>query len=184
MMKVKALGEIQTFDPATQLATVILFLTPPNSSLDQNYISLENPILIDVPVEFPRCGGFVMTMPVAPGDDCIVEFYDHGIDHWLYEGRKEYKYEDGRPEPAAKRKHDISDATCRVAVGNLQKVIAGFDDGLSLRNTAGDQKIVLRPSGAIEIITGGDINMTSAGNLNISCADLNISANKVAMNKA
>lgn len=183
-MRVKALGEITAFDPATQSATVKLLTNPPNKSLDQNYINLKAPVLIEVPVEFPRCGAFVITLPVAVGDDCIVEFYDSGIDPWLYENRREYKFEGGRPEPAALKKFDISDASCRVALGNLQKVISGFDDGLCLRNTAGDQKIILRPDGNIEIITGGDLNMTAAGNLNISCADLNISANKVAMNKA
>lgn len=183
-MRVKAIGEITAFDPATQLATVKLLTNPPNKSLNQNYVNLPAPILVEVPVEFPRCGGFSITMPITPGDDCIVEFYDSGIDSWLYENRREYKFEGGRPEPAALRRFALGDASCRVAIGNLQNVITGFDDGLCLRNTAGDQKIILRPDGTIEILSGGDINMTAGGSMNITAGELNISAGKVSMTKA
>jgi hypothetical protein len=47
------------------------------------------PILINVPVQFPRGGCFLLTFPVTKGDECLIMF----------------------AERDAKRFHSLSDAT-------------------------------------------------------------------------
>ncbi|MGI8770932.1 MAG: Gp138 family membrane-puncturing spike protein [Acidobacteriaceae bacterium] len=34
------------------------------------------PILADVPIFLPSAGGFTLTMPIMPGDECEVVFSD------------------------------------------------------------------------------------------------------------
>ncbi|QTQ06847.1 hypothetical protein [Aeromonas phage PVN04] len=173
-VRTKTIGTIIKFDPKTQFAEVKLSCNGTNSVLDQNYYNVDAAVLVDVPVEFPRCGAFVQTFPVRPGDDCIVEFFEQGITHWLYENRREYRVERGRPEAAARRKFSRSDAVCRVSMGNKQNAIQGFNsDGFEIRSWEGNQKLVFHPNGNIEMITPANIDMKAA-NINMEAKMVNI----------
>lgn len=182
-IKTKSLGTIVSFDPATQFAVVKLACNLVNPTADSNYRNVDGLTLVDVPVEFPRCGGFSLTFPVGPGDDCIVDFYESGITHWLYENRRDYKVVKGRPEAAAIRKFSRTDASCRVSLGNKATAIGGFNtDGLELRNADGSQKIVFHSSGQIELKTsanfvanvGGDYTVNAGGNYNVNATNINV----------
>ena len=75
----------------------------------------------------------------------------------------------GRPEAAATRKFDSSDAICRVVVGNMAHTIGGFNtDGLEIRNMAGGQKITLHSNGDITLTTSANISMNAGGDVTIS----------------
>ncbi|MFW8450019.1 Gp138 family membrane-puncturing spike protein, partial [Klebsiella pneumoniae] len=65
-------------------------------------VSVNLPLLVDVPVVFPRGGGCTLTFPVKPGDECLVIFADRCIDFWWQSG--------GIQEPVDERMHDLSDA--------------------------------------------------------------------------
>ncbi|MDR8345712.1 hypothetical protein FPK41_22485, partial [Acinetobacter baumannii] len=69
-------------------------------------VSVNLPLLVDVPVVFPRGGGCTLTFPVKPGDECLVIFADRCIDFWWQSG--------GIQEPVDERMHDFSDAFCIV----------------------------------------------------------------------
>lgn len=171
-IKTKTIGTIVSFDPGTQFATVKLATNGTNSTLDANYYNQEGLTLIDVLVEFPRCGEFVMTFPVRPGDDCIVEFYESGIDHWQYENRRAYKVANGRPEPASRRRYSRKDASCRVAIDNLANTIDGFNsEGLEIRHRSGNQKMIFHPDGVIETISPKDIKFKAAGSITLEAGE-------------
>ena len=169
-VRTKTLVTIVAFDKGTQLATVRLSCNPLNSNLESNFVQLPAPELIEVPVEFDRCGEYVITFDVKPGDDCIVDFYESGISHWLYEDRRDYQVNDGYPEPAALRRFDTQDATCRVTVNNLSGVIPGFGAGLQIRNRAGTQSVILHPDGVISITTPSALEVT-AQSVNIEASN-------------
>ena len=154
----KTLGTIKAFDPDTQFATVEIICNDTASTLDQNYVNVPPTVLIDVPVEFPRDLGYCITFPIKGGEDCIVEFFEQGISHWQYENRRRYNVVNGRPEPAARRRYDRSDAVCRVAIGNLQTKIPNFNAAdFEIRNMAANQFIRFLPSGDILVSTTGTI---------------------------
>lgn len=44
------------------------------------------PILGDVPIVWPRGGGFALTFPVKQGDECLVVFSSRCIDGWWHDG--------------------------------------------------------------------------------------------------
>lgn len=168
-IRTTTIGTIEKYDAATQMATVKLACNQVTDTLDQNFLSLEPGALIEVPVEFHRCGNFVVTFPIQKGDDCVVTFFEQGISHWLYEDRRKYKVTNGRPEAAATRKFDSSDAICRVVVGNMAHTIGGFNtDGLEIRNMAGGQKITLHSNGDITLTTSANINMDAGGDVTIN----------------
>lgn len=175
-IRTKTIGTIVTFDAATQMATVKLACNGTNSTLDSNYFNQEGLTLIDVPVEFPRSAGFVQTFPVNAGDDCIVEFFEQGITHWLYDNQRAYRVVNGRPEAASRRKFDRTDAVCRVSMGNLANAIPGFNNtGFEIRSMDGGQKMVFHPDGIIEFITPAAFKVRAEGNIDMeSTADITL----------
>lgn len=56
-------GTIVSFDPATQTATI-----QPSYKPRHNGQPVDMPELLEVPVRFPRAGGFVITSPIKEGD--------------------------------------------------------------------------------------------------------------------
>ena len=59
------------------------------------------PVLVDVPLVWPRAGGFALTFPIAAGDEVLVVFSCRCIDSWWQSG--------GIGAPAEARMHDLSD---------------------------------------------------------------------------
>ena len=56
-------GTIKSFDPETQTASI-----QPDYKPKHNGESIDMPVLEEVPVRFPRAGGFIITSPVREGD--------------------------------------------------------------------------------------------------------------------
>lgn len=193
-IRTQTLGIIEEFDPVTQFATVRLICNGTVSTSQQNYLNVGASKLIEVMVEFPRCGQFCMTFPIKGGEVCIVEFMEQGISHWQYEDKLEYTVTDGRPEAASMRRYDVSDAICRVAIGNLKSAIPNFHvDNFEVRNMEGNQRMTFFPDGNIllttpagikfhadqdiELEAGGNITATAGGDINGSAgAGMTLSA--------
>ena len=61
-------------------------------------------IVNDVPVIWPRGGGFFFRMPVQVGDNVLLVFMDRSIDEYMFSGGS------SSVDPVDFREHDISDA--------------------------------------------------------------------------
>lgn len=166
-IETSSLGTIVSFDKLTQLAKVRLSFNEYNKNLVKSYNKLDQAVLIEVPVELPRCHGFAITFDIKEGDDCVVTFLKEGICHWLYENRRSYKENYELPEPCALRKFSKQDAFCRVSVDNLMNTLSNYSDGLQLRNRAGSQTITLKANGDILIDTFADTNITVGGSVSV-----------------
>lgn len=97
-------GIIRSFDHETQTATV-------QPAIQQIFVergAVTLPLCVDVPVQFPSGGNFVLTFPVAPGDECLLVFSERAIDFWWDRG--------GVQLPAEYRLHDLSDAFAIMGV--------------------------------------------------------------------
>jgi hypothetical protein len=108
---------------------------------------------MDVPVMFPRGGGFVLTFPVEKGDECAVWFAERAIDEWHKAG--------GVQEPGTFRTHDMSDAFAQVGISSIPRAVSNFNGrSVELRRLDGEAKVQ---------IDGKDINVTSStGDVSIS----------------
>jgi hypothetical protein len=99
-------GIIESFDPNKVTASVQPAIQAKRQSMDGTFTMVDIPVMQDVPVVFERGGGFILTFPVAKGDECIVWISSRCIDSWWQSG--------GVQPPAHPRMHDLSDGFCKV----------------------------------------------------------------------
>lgn len=115
-------GIVESFDAATQLATVQpairrIFITREGDR--EILVPSDLPLLINVPVIFPRGGGFSLTFPVAKGDECLLVFCERAIDSWHQTGKVR--------KPDARRFHSLSDATAFVGLSSIPNKVPNYD---------------------------------------------------------
>ncbi len=102
--------------------------------------------LPDVPFFIYSGGGYCLTLPVSPGDDCLVVFGDNCIDAWWQSG--------GIQNQIDHRRHDLSDGFAIVGFRSQPNAVAGFSSGAAqLRNADGSAYIEIAGS-AINIVGG------------------------------
>lgn len=145
-LRVAMPGIIQSFDPDAVTAVVQPAIRYIERDNDGNKSTKDYPLLVDVPVVFPRGGGCTLTFPVKAGDECLVIFADRCIDFWWQSG--------GIQEPVDGRMHDLSDAFCIVGPQSQAKKIGGISTtAAQLRTDDG--------SAIIELAAGGAVTITS-----------------------
>jgi hypothetical protein len=137
-------GQIVSFDPATQRATV-----QPLYKAKFNGVPTDMPELIEVPVVMPRGGGFAFTFPIKPGDGVQLMFQSRNSDLWYQEG--------GEQEGFSARMHDLSDA---VAIPGLEpgpRALSDYNaDSFELRSEDGATKIEITDDGKIAFESQGE----------------------------
>lgn len=142
-------GAIEAYDAARQVADVKPLLRRPLVASDGTELEPESlPILMDVPVVFPRGGGFFISFPLAKGDLVHLVFVEKSMDQWL----------DGEGQettPADFRMHSLSDAVAypglyprglALADAHAENLVVGRD---------GDAAAHFRPDGEIHLGSDG-----------------------------
>lgn len=148
-LRVSMPGIIESYDPATQTATIQPAIRE-KVNINGNQEWTEIPLLVDVPILFPRAGGYSITFPVSAGDECLVFFADCCYDAFWQSG--------GVQNQIDRRRHDLSDGLAIVTGISQPNRLSGVSSsGLQIRNDAG--------SAVIEIV-GGNISINS-GNISI-----------------
>lgn len=144
-------GIVVSFDGATQTAKV----QPAIKRIFADVGPVNLPECVDVPVQFPSGGKFVLTFPVAAGDECLLVFSERAIDFWWDKG--------GVQLPAEYRMHDLSDAFAIVGVTSKPRKISKFNgsaaelrtlDGATVLRIDGDSVYVGGAAGAQPAIMG------------------------------
>lgn len=166
-------GTIVSFDSENQLATVqpgikrVFRTLNDDNSVDLNPVDL--PLLINVPVIYPRGGGFSITFPVKPGDECLIVFCERAIDTWHRDG--------GTATPNAKRFHDLSDAVVHVGMSSLQNKIPDYATvDMEIRTDNGSNAISLHDNGDMTIFSDGDLLIFTSGDTEVQCTNATITA--------
>lgn len=139
-LRVAMPGIVQSFDPVEQTVTVQPAIK--ERVIDQvgNITMVNLPLLLDVPIVFPRAGGFALTMPVRAGDECLVIFADMCIDAWWSQGSVQVQ--------AEKRRHDLSDGFAILGAWSQPKRIANYSTtSAQLRTEDGTQCIDISSTG-------------------------------------
>lgn len=161
-MRVSIPGIIQSFDPDAVTAVIQPAIKGVEHDTSGAEISVNLPLLVDVPVVFPRGGGCTLTFPVTAGDECLVIFADRCIDFWWQSG--------GIQEPVDGRMHELSDAFCIVGPQSQAKKISGISTtAAQLRTDDG--------TAFIEVAAGGDITATTTGNATINASEIILNGN-------
>ncbi|HGJ5857346.1 MAG TPA: Gp138 family membrane-puncturing spike protein [Arsenophonus nasoniae] len=154
-LRVAMPGIIQSFD-ARKVTCVVQPAIKGALTDSQGHVQSVNlPLLVDVPIVFPRGGGVTMTFPIKSGDECLVVFADRCIDFWWQNG--------GIQEAIDPRQHDLSDAFAFIGVqSQKQKISQISTDAMQLRSDDGatyfevnptTQKMKIVAPGGLDIIT-------------------------------
>lgn len=153
MLRVSLPGIIESFDPIACTCSVQPALKGQTADELGNMKSAPLPLLVDVPVVFPRGGGCTITFPVKAGDECLVVFSDRCIDFWWQSG--------GVQETVDPRQHDLSDAFAIVGPQSQANVISNISTTtLQMRTDDGFAFIELDPnSHAINIVAPGGLDV-------------------------
>lgn len=109
--------------------------------LDGSVFWQQLPQLVDVPVQFPQAGNFLLTMPIKAGDEVIVLFQDMCFDAWHTSG--------GIQNWNDRRRHDLSDGIAIPGLNSLPNVIEDFaTDATELRTRNGHVSVSVGQTGA------------------------------------
>ncbi|WP_041270455.1 Gp138 family membrane-puncturing spike protein [Frateuria aurantia] len=138
-------GHFVSFDAGTCTAVVQIGIAGQQTS-DGVSTAVPYPVLVDVPVQFPRGGGAALTFPIAEGDECTVHIVDRAIDGWFESS--------GIQPPSSKRRQAISDAF--AVPGSLSKPARLQNISTStaqLRSVDGKTYVDLDPTGQVVKIT-------------------------------
>lgn len=154
-------GIIQSFDPHAVTCTVLTAIKGNDSGVNGTE-SGDLPLLVDVPVVFPRGGGCTLTFPVKAGDECLLIFSDRCIDFWWQSG--------GVQESIDTRQRDLSDAFAIVGPQSQAQKISGIsttaaqlrtDDGAAFIEVDAGHDITVETSGKLTANAQGGTEITS-----------------------
>lgn len=141
-------AEVISFDPLKQTAELQPTIKRLYSTLDadgnetEQYIAI--PKLINVPIMFPRAGGWCITFPVTKGDEVLVHFSERAIDEWRKKG--------GVQDVPYWRLHSYSDAIGVIGLCSEPRVIEKFDkENFQIRNEDNDVSITMNTGKIVEI---------------------------------
>ena len=132
-LRVAAPGIIRSVDYARQTCTVQLAI---RERMNRGGVLAwaEIPILPDVPFFVYSGGGYCLTLPIQPDDDCLVVFGDNCMDAW---------WQNGGVQNQVEKPH----------------VVSGYSGGAAqMRNTAGDAYIEISGS-SINIRAAGGVHI-------------------------
>ncbi|CVH64019.1 phage baseplate assembly protein V [Serratia marcescens] len=170
-LRVALPGIIQSFDPETVTCVVQPAVKGYESDDAGKKSSLSLPLLVDIPVIFPRGGGVTLTFPVKAGDECLLIFADRCIDFWWQNG--------GVQEPVDGRMHDMSDAFAIVGPQSQAQKISGIStNAAQLRTDDGAAFIELDPSShAVTVTTPGKLSASAQGGTEINSPEIVLNGN-------
>jgi hypothetical protein len=167
-MRVALPGIIQSFNAETQTVTVQPAITENIRCGQREVKPTRLPLLTDVPVIFPRAGGYCLTFPVKQGDECMIIFSDMCIDGWWQSG--------GVQDQVETRRHDLSDAQCFLGITSVPRAVTEYStDSLMLRNEGKNSYFEIKDSDAtVNIKSGENITIEAAGEITIKATKINL----------
>lgn len=165
-------GHILSFNVDTQLAKIQIGI----EFIDVQGQAFNLAPVVNIPVHFSG-GDFVLEHQIDEGDEGLIIISQRCIDAWKEQG--------GIASQTVIRKLDMQDALFIPGFRSKPNAISGFNNnGIMLRNKAGDHYIWLTNTGEIKLKSGGDVNINgviidSAGNVTIP-ASLNLNGKEIA----
>ena len=164
-------GIVQSFDASAVTCTVQPAIQGIVTNEDGTRTAVNLPLLVDVPIVFPRGGGTTLTFPVSVGDECLVIFSSRCIDAWWQSG--------GVQIPMEARKHDLSDGFALVGPMSQAKKIGGISTStVQLRSDDGAAYVEINPSShAVNVQTSGNVSATAGGAATVTAPTITLNGN-------
>ncbi|VXB25424.1 putative bacteriophage protein [Burkholderia sp. 8Y] len=133
---------IQSFDANALTCTAQPAIQAQVRAQDGSTAWVSLPLLVDVPVCFPRGGNCTLTFPIAKDDEALIVFASRCIDAWWQSG--------GVQVQAELRMHDLSDGFAIPGPFSQATKISGVSTSTTqLRSNDGSTFVDLDPSGQV-----------------------------------
>lgn len=135
---------VESFDPSAETVSAQPAIRGRILQPDGSERPVTLPLLVDVPVIFPGAGGFTLTFPLHPGDECLVVFASRCIDSWWQSG--------GVGDPLETRQHDLSDGFALPGPRSKARALPGVStEHVQLRSDDGATYIEIQPGGKVRV---------------------------------
>jgi hypothetical protein len=142
-------------------------------SVDQPNIqtkAVSLPVLADVPVLMPSAGGWSVTFPIQPGDECLLVFSDTALDSWFQSGGTS-NY------PISTRRHSLSDAIAVFGLRSQPRGLQNYSSGsCQVRNDAANVILDLAPNQIT--LTAPNISINASQAVSIQAQTITISGSQ------
>lgn len=164
-------GIIASYNAAAQTCSIRVALKMQFLQEDGTYTTVEIQPLVDCPVIFPSGGGFSLTFPVAPGDECLAVFANRCIDSWWQLGDVQVQ--------AEFRMHNLSDGFALLGPRSQPHVLSPSANSTSveLRNDAHTAYVAIDGSANITVQSAGNVTATAAGSITATAPTINVNGN-------
>ena len=130
-------GIVQAYDAAKQSADVLPAVRGSVLQVDGTLTPEALPVIPDVPVAFPRAGGFFLAFPLAPGDSVLLVFSEVDLNEWRRVGSV--------VDPGDARRHTLAGAVAIPGLFPATNPIAPAPNGAQV-GSEGGVRITLTPS--------------------------------------
>ena len=155
-------GIVKAFNPVTQLCAVQPAIRMKAVTNTVKYMDM--PLIENVPLVVPSCNGFAVTLPVKPGDTCLLIFSDRSLDEFLDSGGLSNPCSGYSDDTTSPRQHALTDAICVPGLNGSLATIGNYNaDALEIRTRDGLNKIVVADDG---------VSITSPGGFKVNGLDL------------
>ncbi len=170
-------GIVSGVDLSKQTVSVQPSVQGSVSDSSGNITNVNLPVLVDVPIVWPRAGGFALTFPIKAGDEVLVVFSSRCIDAWWQSG--------GVGQAAEVRMHDLSDGFAILAPTSQPKKLNGVSNAnVQLRDEAGTTFLEITPDGKARLVAASQIdveaptiNLNGGTVLNMTAPTINLNGN-------
>lgn len=122
-------GIVQAYNAATQSADVLPSVRGSVLAFDGSLSPEALPVIPDVPVMFPRAGGFFLAFPLLPGDSVLLVFSEADLGEWRRVG--------SIVDPGDTRRHTLAGAIAIPGLFPATNVISPAPNGAQLGSVAG-----------------------------------------------
>jgi hypothetical protein len=137
-------GIVDSVNLDAQTVSVQPAIKGENLKPDGSTVYVNLPILVDVPICWPRAGGYALTFPIKKGDEALVIFSSRCIDAWWQSGGIQKSVDD--------RMHDLSDAFAILAPTSQPKKLPNVSaDSVQLRDESGLTSVSIKPDGVVRV---------------------------------
>jgi len=121
---------------------------------DGKIVDESRPIIEDCPLMFLNVKNFAISLPVQPGDECLVFFSERDIDNWYDTGQEK--------SIRTLRKFNLSDGFVLPAVASKPKKLENYSSSdLEIRMKNNQSKIIIKENGDIELTNQTKITLKS-----------------------
>lgn len=162
-------GLVTAVNLAKQTVSVQPAIQGQQDSPDGSTALVNLPMLVDVPIVWPRAGGYALTFPVKVGDEVLVVFGDRCMDAWWQSG--------GIGVALEPRMHDLSDAFAILAPASqpkAQTLVNVSSTSVQIRNEAGTAYIEITDDGDINLVSPRDVKTTAGRDSILTAAQRNM----------